>query len=197
MITDFHFEDLFTVPILKCQANLAHEEIANYARTHLAQHNSYTSFHDPKFNEFMVENVPWRRSLEQTLASAGQTFLKQRRVEADYYLAYWFSVYNTGDDHVLHTHPGALAAGTYYPHGDDQSTKIRYRNPAFLTISHTEPCATDLLVDHFPKTGELNVWPAWLEHEVRPQPDVDPANTRVAISFNYGRGHGFSGQAVG
>ena len=191
MITHFKFEQHFVTPIMKCQVNLPHAEIAQYCREKLRDFGKYTSYYDEKFNEQMKENLPHRRSLEQCLRTAGKLFTEERGIKTNHTLGYWFSVYTTGKDHILHTHPGATTAGTYYPHGDEKSSKIRFRHPAATLISHAEtPNEDELFYAHYPKTGELNCWPSWLEHEVRPQGEVDFEHSRVAISFNYGKQHG-------
>ena len=187
MITDFKVDNHFTTPIMKCQTSLDHAMIADYCRTELKRHNCYTSYFDKKFNEHMKNNFPFRTTLEKTLMAAGKMFADVRNIQTEPKFDYWFSVYWTGEDHTLHTHPGTVVAGTYYPHADENSTKIRFRHPAATLISHAEPFNDDeVFYTHYPKTGELNCWPSWLEHEVRPQGEVDPEQTRVAISFNYG-----------
>ena len=188
MIRDFKVDQHFVVPIMKCHVDLPHKEIADYCRKRLHEHGHYTSYFDHKFNDHMKLNFPYRNALESTLKAAGKLFAQERQIETEPQFDYWFSVYWEGTDHVLHTHPGTVAAGTYYPHGDDDSTKIRFRHPAATLLSHAEPCNDDeMFYTHYPKTGELNCWPSWLEHEVRPQGKVDPQNSRVAISFNYGK----------
>lgn len=187
MITDFKVEHHFVTPILKCMVDLPHKEIADFCRAELKKYGNYTSYFDADFNRHMKENVPWRIALENTLKSAGSMFATERGIHTESVFDYWFSVYWTGEDHTLHTHPGAVAAGTYYPYADENSTKIRFRHPAGTLISHSEPMNdNEVFYNHYPRTGELNCWPSWLEHEVRPQKIVDPDQTRVAISFNYG-----------
>jgi uncharacterized protein (TIGR02466 family) len=188
MITDFRVDHHFVTPIMKCQVNLPHAEIAQYCRDKLQNYGHYTSYFDRDFNEHMKENFPYRLALESCLTAAGKMFADERSIETEPVMDYWFSVYWTGEDHVLHTHPGTVTAGTYYPHGDEKSTKIRFRHPAATLLSHAEPMNDkEVFYTHYPKTGELNCWPSWLEHEVRPQGEVDPAQSRVAISFNYGK----------
>lgn len=188
MIKDFEFKEIWPIPILFTTVDLPHEEISDYVRETLAKYNSYTSYHDKKFNEHMKLRLPWRIALENCMKNAAKTFAEKRKIDCPPFLDYWFSVYNEGDDHVLHSHPYALVAGTYYPYADENSTKIRYRNPHGQLIAHSEPGerCDDMLYTHYPTTGELNCWPCWLEHEVRPQKDVDPDKSRIAISFNYG-----------
>lgn len=188
MITDFRVDHHFVTPIMKCQVNLPHAEIANFCRKKLSQHGTYTSYFDKEFNEHMKHLCPYRNALENCLRAVGKLYADERKIETEPQFDYWFSVYWSGEDHVLHTHPGTVVAGTYYPHGDEKSTKIRFRHPAATLLSHAEPCNDEeMFYTHYPKTGELNCWPSWLEHEVRPQGEVDPEQTRVAISFNYGK----------
>jgi len=39
---------------------------------------------------------------------------------------------------------------------------------------------------HQPKTGQLLLWPSWMEHEIGPQERVPREKSRIAISFNWG-----------
>lgn len=192
MITDFKVEQHFATPIMKCFVSLPHEEIADFVRSELKNFGCYTSYFDKGYNDHMKRHVPWRMALENCMKSAGHLFATERKIKTDERaFDYWFSVYWEGEDHVLHTHPGTVSAGTYYPYADENSTKIRYKHPAGTLLSHAEVFNGDeVFYEHYPKTGELNVWPSWLEHEVRPQPPVDPEKTRVAISFNYGKQNG-------
>ena len=188
MIKDFAFESLFVTPMLKTTVDLPHERISDYVRKWLGPSREYTSYYDADLNAKLKEYLPARPQMEAAMKNAAELYLKNRGYNCEPHLDYWFSVYNTGDDHILHTHPKALVAGTYYPYADGNSAKIRYRHPAATVISHAELQMQDeLFYTHYPKTGDMNLWPSWLEHEVRPQPIVDEDKARIAISFNYGR----------
>lgn len=190
MIKDFTFESLWAIPMLKTTVDLPHEEIAEFLREQFdGWGKAYTSFYDNRFNDHLKSGLPHAGKLEEVMTLAGHMFAKERGYSPEPKLDYWFSVYQTGDEHNVHTHPQALVAGTYYPYADDNSTKIRYHNPSSVAISHTEVSIPpeQLMLDHYPTTGEMNLWPAWLQHEVRPQKPVDPSEARIAISFNYGR----------
>ena len=189
MIKDFAFGSLFVTPMLSTTVDLPHEQISKYLRERLHGDRDYTSYYDADFNNALKENLPAREAMELAMKSAAQLYLDNIRYKCREHLDYWFSVYREGDDHILHTHPKAVVAGTYYPYADENSAKIRYRHPAATTIMHALPDAdqSGLFHTHYPKTGDMNLWPSWLEHEVRPQPVVDPEKTRIAISFNYGR----------
>ena len=191
MIKDFSFVPMWEVPILRCTVDLPHRKIEEYLREQFAEWGQgYTSYHDVEFNEHLQKYLPARTEMETAMVTASKTFINNRGgYGTKDILQYWFSIYNTGDDHNTHTHPGAVVAGTYYPHADEDSTKIRYHNPHRVAMMHGEPRIDPkyAMHDHHATTGEMNLWPAWLEHEVRPQKPVDPDKARIAISFNYGR----------
>jgi len=191
MISDFKIHDLFSIPLMKCTVKLPHDEISEYVREKLRKHGNYTSYFDNEYNHRMQSMLPWRDAMEKTMRFAAKSFLKKMEIDprdCPDILNYWFSSYNGGDDHVLHSHPFAVVAGTYYPYADQDSTKIQYRNPNAIVLSHSEPGDRYkfLYHTHYPTTGEMNLWPAWLEHQVRPQQEVNPERSRIAISFNYG-----------
>lgn len=189
MIKDFAFESLFVTPMLKTTVDLPHDRISHYIRKWLGPSVNYTSYYDNDLNKKLIEYLPGREQMEKSMKDAAELYLSNMGYQCDDHLSYWFSVYNTGDDHILHTHPKAVVAGTYYPYADENSTKIRYRHPAATTISHAVPDAdmSNLFYTHYPRTGDMNLWPSWLEHEVRPQKIIEPETARIAISFNYGR----------
>jgi uncharacterized protein (TIGR02466 family) len=181
--------NLFSVPFIATSTSLEHHQIADYVREKLSKHNRYTSYYDRDVNEAIKQDNPWRHEMERCMKTVSKLMLKERKLDCPEHLDYWFSVYNDRDDHVLHTHPGAVVAGTYYAYADEESSVIRFRSPYNTLIQHAERNDnTDFLYfNHYPRTGDMNVWPVWLEHEVRPQRAVDHSRSRVAISFNYGK----------
>ena len=96
----------------------------------------------------------------------------------------WYVVMKEGDFHVLHSHQGQskrLFSGSIYlqipndiefPQGNVNSIagggdQVMYKSHHYVT----------------PKTGEVLVWPAWLNHDVHP---FRSTQERIMISFNTG-----------
>jgi uncharacterized protein (TIGR02466 family) len=182
------------------QLDLNHEEIAKFMRQHLhgGASDKYTSYFDQRQNSRMNKDMPCRRQMINAMIACCDTYAKVRNMDTERLHDHgepdcWFSEYVDGDRHTLHNHPRALLAGTYYPYADEDSCDIRFRHPACGQLSMVEPWNTesadfDFVIHRLqPKTGMINIWPSWMEHEIGPQKKVPKERSRLAISFNYGR----------
>ena len=200
MITDFEFFNPFArvTEICTGHLNLGHEEIASYMRRKLGGYSSYTSYFDGEFNERMVAECPQAKQMMNAIEATCIMFAKERGVDLNRCghreVQLWFSEYLEGERHTLHNHPRAVVAGTYYPYADEDSCDIRFRHPSSGMLQVAQPWTEDDKRDGMdsvyklqPKTGMINVWPAWMEHEIGPQKKVLKEKSRLAISFNWGR----------
>jgi len=184
---------LFHVPIIMGKADLPHAEIERYVRVAMDTHGSYTSYYDADFNREITKNMPHREAMEAEMTEMAIDYLKMRQAPERIWKGvkpwYWFSVYQEGNSHTLHNHPGSAVAGTYYPYADENSVPIRFKHPSGNLIQMSEPKYGDQQCWHFhhPRTGDLNVWPPWLEHQIGRQGPVDHDKARIAISFNFGK----------
>jgi len=180
---------LFSVPLMIVQSDIPHMAIEDYVRDKLGAYDQYTSYHDDELNQSMKVGQPFRDVMEAAMLKASRDFLDSRNAPKDRVdrarVAYWYSMYESGDDHHLHAHPGALCAGTYYPYADKMSACIRFRDPSKTLINMVEPWVKTTDHKHQPVSGQMLVWPSWLEHEVRSQDNVAINEQRIAISWNY------------
>lgn len=184
---------LFHVPILMGKCDIPHKEIELHVREKMMAQDTYTSYYDAKLNQEITRELPHREAMEKVMRDISMEFLEMRGGDLTRYAktkpSYWFSVYTTNEEHCLHVHPRTHVAGTYYPYADEDSSPIRFRCP-YSTAQHMgEPhaAATKDWHFHYPRTGEINVWPPWLEHQIRPNNNVDESRARIAISFNFGQ----------
>ena len=172
--------------------DLPHEAIADFVRDSLSRHDSYTSYHDRDYHHNLEYGQPFFKEMKETMAEATQEFYihsgrKGLAVKpAD--VKVWYSEYKEGDSHTTHCHPNSTAAGTYWPYSDENSSAIKFHNPNRIPVMML-PCqgtlSSEIGYEKTPKTGEMSVWPSWLEHEVKRQGKVeDPDCTRIAISWN-------------
>ena len=189
MIKNFEYLNLFPIPVMVVDADLPHKEIADYAREQLAPTNKYTSYYENEMNAAMCERMPSGRKFKDLVERLGHDFAthNQYQRELNLNLSWWFSVYAEGNDHCLHIHPGAMISGTYYAHSDEDSVPIRFRAPHYTHAMATSlGVLSENAVWHFvkPKTGQILLWPSWLEHQVGKQTAVDKGRERVALSFN-------------
>ncbi len=185
---------LFHVPILTREnAELPHAEIESYIRKMFSNFDAYTSYYDNKFNEELLKGLPYREEMLRQMNDMCVDFLKSRGASQNLWkgsrVRPWFSIYAEGDSHTLHNHPNSKVAGTYYPYADEDSVDIRFKNPSSNLIQMTDHWidakGNELWYLHSPRTGNLNVWPPWLEHQIGRQGPVPDNRSRIAVSFNF------------
>jgi uncharacterized protein (TIGR02466 family) len=125
-----------------------------------------------------------------------QAFLNQLRTEAHptkkdrFRLQGWINVNRTGDENLLHCHPGSFLSGTYYvktPSGM-KGGEIVFRDPRGPAVAMYETPGIELPwvgsgtgIPFTPAVGQLLIFPAWLEHRVAP---FDASGDRISIAFN-------------
>ena len=100
----------------------------------------------------------------------------------------WWNLYNVNNHHCWHSHSGSLMSGTFYVHVDDDSVGIEFKSPLeSLILAHSREFGYNTrweqAVELTPETGDLLIWPSWLEHTVPEQKTVGD-NLRCSISFN-------------
>jgi len=196
-------EKLFPINLYWCKSDLPHAAIEDYVRDKLGQYTGYTSFYDDEFNREMQFGQPFAKEMEEDMRKLSASYLQECGVPIKYYKdekpKWWYSLYHAGDDHCVHNHPKSIAAGTYYPYADKDSSSIRFSHPVrglmdWINCYPTEggpigdaDNGVDLYRKSFcPETGAMAVWPSWLDHEVKPQKPVSTDKARIAISWNFG-----------
>jgi uncharacterized protein (TIGR02466 family) len=185
---------LFHVPILKREnVELPHAEIESYIRKAFSDFGAYTSYYDHKFNEELLKAIPYREEMLGQMYSMCVDLLKSRGAGPGMWkgrrVCPWVSLYTEGESHTLHNHPKAVVAGTYYPYADRDSVDIRFKNPSSNLIQMADHWidgnSPELWHFHSPRTGHMNVWPSWLEHQIGRQGPVPNNRSRIAVSFNF------------
>jgi uncharacterized protein (TIGR02466 family) len=109
----------------------------------------------------------------------------------------WANVNRKGHGNEFHTHPGAYWSGTYYVDdggiGDDHELDGAFEiqdprgvapamyapNLGFAVPGGQSAGASELI---FPKSGQLILFPSWLQHAVRP---YRGERVRISIAFNF------------
>ena len=85
--------------------------------------------------------------------------------------------------------PNSSLSGVYYVRSNEQSGRIRFRDPRAGKRMDPWPVAADEEADqrhwdrvHYkPVAGRLIMFPSWLEHDVEPNMSDEE---RISISFN-------------
>ena len=92
-----------------------------------------------------------------------------------------------------HSHANSVISGVYYIQTTPQCSPIVFNKPFLYTnfvhqtvqITFDENVSNQYNTEHIgvqPETGDLLLFPSWLEHTVRPQqPNVD----RIGLAFNF------------
>jgi uncharacterized protein (TIGR02466 family) len=104
----------------------------------------------------------------------------------------WANVNRAGDINTVHHHPGAFWSGVYWVATDPEAEggqfeahdprgvmptlyapQLRFALPGFLAAG-----GADFIT---PKAGVMVLFPAWLQHAVRPHTSAQP---RISVAFN-------------
>ncbi len=133
----------------------------------------------------------FRNQMEQHV----QAFLNHFRSEGSkkkdcFRLHGWINVNRAGDCNVLHCHPGCFVSAVYYVKvpADMKGGEIRFRDPRGPAVAMYETPGIDLPwvgsglgIPFSPATGQLLIFPAWLEHSVD---RFEGPGDRISIAFN-------------
>jgi uncharacterized protein (TIGR02466 family) len=96
----------------------------------------------------------------------------------------WYTVMNKGSRIHRHRHDSNVFSGTLFINMPEGSTGIAFVNPTFgyKTLNRnntkTKYSSSSQLVEA--KTGDMIIYPSWLEHFV----PVQTCDNRITISFN-------------
>jgi uncharacterized protein (TIGR02466 family) len=104
----------------------------------------------------------------------------------------WANINRAGDANTVHHHPGAFWSGVYWVAADPDgeggqleardprgvlptlyAPQLRFALPGFLAAGDADFIA--------PKAGVMALFPAWLQHAVRPHASEHP---RISVAFN-------------
>jgi uncharacterized protein (TIGR02466 family) len=114
----------------------------------------------------------------------------------------WVNRYGAGDRVTNHTHQNSLISGVYYIHTSPDSSPILFEqgyNQTSLFQTNVRPSIKQTHQNQFnidsyciqPQSGDLLVFPSWLEHQV---PKQESNNYRYSLAFNlFARGSWGSG----
>jgi uncharacterized protein (TIGR02466 family) len=133
----------------------------------------------------------FRAQMEQHVQAYLNHFRPAERTRQDRFrLAGWINVNRAGDFNVLHCHPGCFLSAVYYVKVPlpMQGGEIVFRDPRGPAVAMYETPGIELPwvgtgtgIPFVPATGQLLIFPAWLEHRVEP---FQGAGERISIAFN-------------
>lgn len=145
-------------------------------------------WHSPTNMHKRAEFAP----LCQTISAMAQTIAQSMKLRDDRKFVietFWVNVNARYAYNALHDHPRSDLSGVYYVRSDDNSGRLRFRDPRGAKRMNPWPVASDGdrdmrhwdRVNYKPIPGRLIMFPSWLEHDV--EPNLSEAE-RISISFN-------------
>lgn len=155
----------------------------------------YESDNEDAINKGMkVLDQPQLKNLRQQILKAVNYFTSEiLDVEQKFELTTsWVNKYGKADLNHQHSHPNSMISGVYYIESDESSAPIVFNKPYFYTNLFHETIKptfknknnNQFNLDYYglkPVTGDLLIFPSWLEHTVPPQ-EVD--KERWSLAFN-------------
>lgn len=186
-VLDIKEYNIFPVTISRVVLDIDHQAIASNCLEFIELAGRYTTYHNHEVNDRWFNQMPDRDKFVQSIYDSTNHFLKttsrkQFADKDDMHLWAWVSKYEVGDQHGSHNHPRSLISGTYYPQASAESSMLTFDNPWSSCLMHDSIDMRIIQHNVQPKTGDMMLWPSWLEHRVGPQREQQVP--RIAISFN-------------
>ncbi|TMH08633.1 MAG: hypothetical protein E6H79_02030 [Betaproteobacteria bacterium] len=146
-------------------------------------------------DDLFLLDEPVVRTLRSRMEQHVQAFLNHFRPEARkkqdrFRLKGWINVNRAGDLNLLHCHPGSFLSAVYYVRVPQpmRGGDIVFRDPRGPAVAMYETPGIELPwvgsgtgMPFSPTTGQLLLFPAWLEHRVEP---FQGEGERISIAFN-------------
>ena len=97
--------------------------------------------------------------------------------------AMWGNINPKGGFNFTHVHPSGWMSGVYYIQLPEKNNEIVFQDPrsARMMDFQRSSLIKDEYFSHYPKVGELLLFPSWLPHFVTPNTSDQ---NRISISFN-------------
>ncbi len=113
--------------------------------------------------------------------------LKTSDIDYDWHT--WININKTGDMNISHAHGISLFSGVFYVKAEEKCGNIIFKNPMILqqfAIGERKIekyNSFNSITWHIPpKSGDLIIFPSWLEHYVEPNLSNED---RISIAFNF------------
>ena len=97
--------------------------------------------------------------------------------------AMWGNINPKGGFNFTHVHPSGWLSGVYYVQLPENNNEIVFQDPRSSRMMDFQRSSLikDEYFSHYPKVGELLLFPSWLPHFVTPNTSEQ---NRISISFN-------------
>lgn len=142
---------------------------------HISDKKTGTTWQEKPPGEVSMEGVDGWKELRQIVHKHAIEYFKEitdyphiAQLEHYWPVQAWWSVFDEKDDYPWHYHSQYCMIGTYYVQHEPGHAPISFRSPINALVTNTIPGTSKVKLEEtiFPKTGDLLIWPPWLEHEV-------------------------------
>ena len=103
-----------------------------------------------------------------------------------YFTQSWLNYTGPHDFHHRHTHPNSYVSGVFYINADRNVDYLNfYKKEPVIDLNFTQRNVFNSTVWRYPvNTGDVVLFPSYLEHGVEQVDKEDDAVTRISLSFN-------------
>ena len=137
----------------------------------------------------VLENEKLRRVKRFILTKFHEYITQHLQIKNHFYLTQsWTAINHKGDAHHLHTHPNTIFSCVYYVQANSGDFQIKM---PMSRIQEGYGFSYDVLQNNIfnsrtynasVKTGDIIIFPGWLEHQALPNEDDSP---RIILGTNY------------
>jgi uncharacterized protein (TIGR02466 family) len=137
-------------------------------------------------SELTVFKDPTFQALSQCAHAAFKLAVQDLKLKRSvtFGLEAWVNMHDPGGYNLVHMHPNRLLSGVYYLQAPDGAGPIIFRDPRpspALILLDGDGVHSGRNLRLQPKTGQLIIFPNWLEHFVESNEAPDP---RISIAMN-------------
>ena len=184
-------KDLFPIPLLHEKLILTRNDLYDQIKARRALKSSSREGYTSYFDRPSMEGIEWSELKGRILNTAKTMFtsvIPEGKWRDSYSVQAWWNLYGSNNHHCWHAHSSSIFAGTYYVYMDEKSVPIEFKNPIESLIYAWHPkfgikTRWEQNIKIYAKTGDILMWPAWLDHSVPEQKELSD-NLRCTISFN-------------
>ena len=158
------------------QADVLADENSKFYHWQAEEHDLPSDSRSPPYNQLVgsSEHAELRGHIERAVQEyADACGLEYDADEVE--LVLWAAVLRSGETHLAHVHPSSIVSGVYYSHAPPGAGVLLLDDPR----GPLPPFMSKMPIA--PQTGNLVLWPSWLQHQVVP---ASYEGARVSWSFN-------------
>ena len=195
MVDSMIEQEIFPTLILEDNPNLDVKAMNDYAyelrKKGKVHKDKYASNIGGEHSSYVNLEEPVLQPLIKCITKMSYIYSKKLAIKEDFALAIsnmWFIINNYKDHNTQHTHPGSYLSGAFYSKAGENCGDLVFKNSNPRIESYWWPDYFKHTTNFYspvrnvkPQTNRIIMFPAWLEHYVRPN---ETKEDRIVWSFN-------------